>query len=278
MALLFIEAFLLELNPAPQPVVSSADVSQLIERRHLDEINGFDKIRRKMYDPNEDDDFHRVVASESVLGLAIDDLDSWIKELRSASGRVHEDLRHRIGTRRSLSALLNRFRVRCEWHDRDRLRKIATDSSTPEDSLAAEFARWLFDQGYSPITKPYTGGLQPDLLDPARLYVEAKRYKRPARSYIKQGAHQLHDTVMRLVGTPYEIREALFVVFREAGPRYVLPERVKGEEWDMLPMLIDIAPLAESGSQQAHQPRMITETELGAAMRKEGLDQGDPDE
>jgi hypothetical protein len=90
--------------------------------------------------------------------------------------------------------------------------------------------------------------------------------------------YQLHDTVMRLKGTPYEVREAFYVVFREAGPRYVLPESVHGEGWTVFPVLIDIAPLSESGSRQAYQPRVISEEEFGSAMRGEGINEGDPDE
>lgn len=52
-------------------------------------------------------------------------------------------------------------------------------SGGPQDRLTGELARYLFDAGLSPLTKPLTGGLQPDLLDPlASFYVEAKQYAR----------------------------------------------------------------------------------------------------
>ena len=99
---------------------------------------------------------------------------------------------------------MHRFKLRCEWHDRERMRAVADDKSLgggPEDRLTAEFARYLFDQGLSPLSKPMAGGLQPDLLDPAaRFYVEAKQYDSSARRDIVKAVAQVMDTVGRLVG------------------------------------------------------------------------------
>ena len=90
--------------------------------------------------------------------------------------------------------------------------------------MTAEFARYLFDQGLSPLTKPLTGGLEPDLLDPeAGFYVEAKQYKRSARQELVKSVGQVLDTVGRLQGGPYAVEEAFVVVFRRGGPRYLLP-------------------------------------------------------
>jgi hypothetical protein len=88
----------------------------------------------------------------------------------------------------------------------------------PEDRLPAEFARYLFDQGLSPLSKPMTGGLQPDLLDPAaRFYVEAKQYDSSARGDIVSAVAQVMDTVGRLRGSQYEVDEAFRAVFRRRG-------------------------------------------------------------
>ena len=192
-----------------------------------------------------------------------------IVRLRAHGERLYEDLRRRIGTVRSHRALVQRFKNRCEWHDRDRLRALATDSSTPEDDLAAEFARWLFDQGLSPLTKARTGGLEPDILDPSlkpTVYVEAKRYRSSshARGDIRNGVQQVHDTVARLLGTPYEVDEAFLVVFREAGPRYALPESIPGEAWTVYPVLIDIAPAESSGSRQRERVVVLSSDEFSA--------------
>lgn len=207
-------------------------------------------LDRVLYDRNAGTDAHAHV-------------EKLAEELKGQVERVHEELRLRIGTRRSLVALLDRYKARCEWHDRARLRKVSSDAGRgAEDALTAEFARWLFDQGLSPLTKPLIAGLQPDLLEP---YVEAKRYKGGAndRRHIVQGMWQLHDTVSALRGTPREVAEAFFVVFREDGPRYVLPDTVRGEGWTVFLRLIDIAPAVASGSRQRHQPEAISLEELG---------------
>jgi hypothetical protein len=107
-------------------------------------------------------------------------IDRRVADLRDAVERLREDLRRPVGSTRSRLALVNRFKLRCEWHDRERMLAVADDDRLPggpEDRLTGEFARYLFDAGLSPLTKPLAGGLQPDLLDPlASFYVEAKQY------------------------------------------------------------------------------------------------------
>jgi hypothetical protein len=70
-------------------------------------------------------------------------IDKRVADLRDSIDRLREDLRRRIGTTRSRLALVNRFKFRCEWHDRDRMLMVADDdrlSGGPEDRLTAEFA------------------------------------------------------------------------------------------------------------------------------------------
>lgn len=187
-------------------------------------------------------------------------LSDWRRYLQSLIRRLVVDLNLRIGERSSLVRLLSRYKERCEWHDRDRLRSIAASTRARENALTAEFARWLFDQGLSPITRPLVGDLQPDLLDPSRLYVEAKRYNGSGKRAIVQGYWELHDGVMRLQGTKYAVSEVFYVVFREGGRRYVLPPEIKGESFTTFPCLIDIASTAESGSRQRYAPEEIPES------------------
>jgi hypothetical protein len=71
-------------------------------------------------------------------------IDKRVADLRDAVDRLREDLRRRIGATRSRLALVNRFKVRCEWHEGDRILAIADDGRMPggpEDRLTAEFAR-----------------------------------------------------------------------------------------------------------------------------------------
>ncbi len=58
-----------------------------------------------------------------------------------------------------------------EWHDRDRMQLIADEERLPggpEDRLTAELARYLFDAGLSPLTKPLSRGLQRNCRTPKR--------------------------------------------------------------------------------------------------------------
>lgn len=188
-----------------------------------------------------------------------------VSHLRPAMKRLEDELLLRVGTQRSLVALLQRFRVRCEWHDRDRLRQLAAgDKRRAEEILTAELSRWLFDEGLTPLSKPLAGGLEPDLLDPATLYVEAKRYRDAsgARHHIVQGMWQVHDTIARLHGTPHAVKEAFYVVFREGGPRYLLPSSIFAEGYTVHTVLVDIAPLELAGSRQRQQPIFIPAEDL----------------
>jgi hypothetical protein len=134
-----------------------------------------------------------------------------------------------------------------------------------EDRLTAEFARYLFDQGLSPLTKPLTGGLEPDLLDPhASFYVEAKQYKRSARGELVRSVGQVLDTVGRLQGSAYAVQEAFVVVFRRAGPRYLLPPLLEAESYRVHLVLVDIALAEESGARQQQKPVVLKAEEFFA--------------
>jgi hypothetical protein len=191
----------------------------------------------------------------------------YISCLRADIERVHEELRRRLGLRRSLRGIVDRYAARAMWHDAPTLRVLAAKTKRKaEELLTADFARYLHDQGLNPLTKAMTGGLQPDLLDPTTgwtFYAEAKQYADgKARSYLVKGVHQVWDTLGRLRGTPYEVHEAFYVVFRRGGPRFVLPPELRSEGATVFPVLIDIAEASKSGSRQKAQPVMIAEEEL----------------
>lgn len=242
-------------NPAPVTIVTDEDFHDYANAMFVMANEGlFSLFSKALYEG-------RLSAEEA------EQLEEVVERLRALADRLFEDVRRRLGTVRTYRALVQRFKNRCEWHDRDRLRDLASGSTTPEDDLAAEFARWLFDQGLSPLTKARAGGLEPDILDPSltpTVYVEAKRYRSSsnARAHIRNGVMQVHDTVARLHGTPYEVREAFLLVFREAGPRYALPESIRGEAWTVYPILVDIAPAATSGSRQRERIVVMEEGEF----------------
>jgi hypothetical protein len=136
----------------------------------------------------------------------------------------------------------------------------------PEDRLTAEFARYLFDQGLAPLSKPMTGGLQPDLLDPAaRFYVEAKQYDSSARGDIIKAVAQVMDTVGRLRGSEYQVDEAFCVVFRRTGPYYDLPSELRTHHYRLHLVLVDLAPADEAGRRQKDKPAVIEAAEFFAA-------------
>jgi hypothetical protein len=109
-------------------------------------------------------------------------------------------------------------------------------------------------------------GRAPDVFDPlpSSLYVEAKRYRTSegARAHIRDGLPQIHDTAGRLLGSPYEVDEVFYVTFRQGGPRYVLPAQLRGESYTVYPLLIDIAPLAVTGSRSRSRAIRISAEEL----------------
>ena len=241
--------------------------------------------RARLHDDDDDlraaNDLLRWVSSESysLFKLAwqqrldaadLSIIDKRVAELRDAVERLREELRRRIGTTRSRLALVYRFKLRCEWHDRDRMLAVADDHRLPggpEDRLTGKFARYLFDAGLSPLTKPLAGGLQPDLLDPAAIfYVEAKQYaSSSARADIVKSVAQVLDTVGRLRGGPYAVDEAFCVVFRRDGPYYDLPQVLQTETYRLHLVLVDLAPTTAAGRRQRDKPVEIPSDEFFAA-------------
>lgn len=178
-------------------------------------------------------------------------VDAWIDELRRDVTRIFEELRRRLGAERSLLALVERYRQKCQWYDAERLRALALGSSTPEDSLSETLATYLFDHGLNPLTRPLAGCIVPDILDANSrfsFYVEAKQYTKGCPAYLLQGMKQVWDMLDHLSRTSFDVREAFFVVYRRSGPRYSFPPRVQHRDRVVHVLVIDIAPTSERGS------------------------------
>lgn len=202
----------------------------------------------------------------------LDIIDRRVADLRDAVERLREDVRRRIGATRSRLALVDRFRLRCEWHDRERIVAVADDerlSGGPEDRLTGELARYLFDAGLSPLTKRLAGGRQPDLVDPAAsFYVEAKQYTSSStRREIVSSVAQVLDTVGRLRGGPDAVDEAFCVIFRRDGPYYDLPEVLQTETYRLHLVLVDLAPEDQAGHGERNAPVQIRADEFLATAR-----------
>lgn len=54
-----------------------------------------------------------------------------VMQLRLDADRVREELRRRIGTTRSHLAMVNCFKLRCEWHHRKRMSDVSKDDTLP---------------------------------------------------------------------------------------------------------------------------------------------------
>jgi hypothetical protein len=121
---------------------------------------------------------------------------------------------------------------------------------------------WLHDQGLNPLPEANLGGLRADMLDSGRLIVEAKRYSEDARMELVTGVRELRDHALRLAGTTHFVREAFYVVFREGGPLYQLPEEIRFTGLTIVPVVIDIGANDEAGSRQPRKVIPISDEEF----------------
>lgn len=186
-----------------------------------------------------------------------------VARAKTALKRLRHDLTVRLASRRSLVALLERFRARCQWHARAELYALANRrGGKPEDRLVAELARWLHDQGLNPIGQASAGGLRPDLFDPSRrpaIYIEAKQYKTAPFAKIRQGIKQVEDTAAQFTADPYRIDEAFLVVFRLDGglatPHLLTIPR---GTYRLHVVIVDLKPITKVGSRQRAPPVSLT--------------------
>ena len=245
------------LNPEPHLVFSREDLMERMSAA-LKRVSSSGHV------------LYKAVHGDRLNDVDVRFLEEQVQDLRRAVRRLHQELRHRLGTTRSRLALVQRFKARCESHDRARLVAIADSGAGAEGRLTAEFALYLFDQGLSPLAEPTIAGLRPDLLDPAAsFYVEAKQYNRPAHGELVRSIGQVVDTVGVLQGT-YAVTEAFVVIFRRGGPHYDLPDVLELASYRVHLVHINIAPPAESGSRQQERPVVLkAERFLAAAEANE---------
>jgi hypothetical protein len=248
-ALIALEAVVFDLNPKPVPF---KDFHERVASGFSDVLSGKHNFRSAVY------------GMGKAEGLA--------KPLARCKGfaeRVQQELRLKIGSRRSALALLRRFKVRCQIYDRARMQGMAADDVVNEKLLTAELALWLFDQGLNPLVEVPIGGLRPDLLEATRdpsasLYVEAKQYKETSGMdrRIQRWMNQVYTTVGRLRGDHLDVTEAFLVVFRRGGQFVHLPEEVPAGDYVVFPILIDLTAPAETGSQEKLRTIEMTAADL----------------
>ncbi len=164
-----------------------------------------------------------------------------------------------------MRTLVERFKLRTESYDRDRLRYLTKGTRNPENRLVNELSRYLFDAGLTPMVSPKVGGLRPDLLDRGAgwtFYIEAKQYKDRggALAAAKGGARQVWDTaaVLKYFG----LREVFLVIFRRSGPHLEVPPEVRADSIVIYPVVVAIAAARKSGQGQKERPVRVTEEDM----------------
>ncbi len=196
-----------------------------------------------------------------------------VEDLHRSAQIVFLELRRRLYTARSRLGVVLRFKARCEWHDRERLRGLA-DAATearraPEHALRDQLTLYLFDQGLNPLAEAVLGtSSRADVFDPTQarsFYVEAKQYadRTSLDSELRAAFRQALDTIGSLPGSGYFADEAFVVLFRRGGPRVVLPTEplsAEGLRWYFV--LINIAEASQDASQNRETPEEYTAERL----------------
>lgn len=193
-----------------------------------------------------------------------DDLDVVCNQVAEDAALLLDELRSRVLLGRSRLALVQRFAARSEAFDAARLRDLAAgDTRNAERLLTLDFARYLFDQGLTPLLDPTIGSLRPDILDLTSsdlFYVEAKQYADASpKSALVRAYGQVWGTWGRL-RNQFTVPEAFLVVFRRSGPRVELPPLIRFRGLRLYSVLADLD--KDSGSAEKYQPISISEDEL----------------
>jgi hypothetical protein len=186
-------------------------------------------------------------------------------DARRATRLLVLDLHRRLYTVRGRLGVVQRFKARCEWHDRKRLRALADAAQmahkSPEHALRDEMTLYLFDQGLNPQVEAVVGtSSRADVFDPSAgpcFYVEAKQYSEGTGldTLMQAAFRQALDTVGNLTGSGYSIDEAFIVLFRRSGPRALLPTdpvTADGLRWHFV--LINIADAKDDASKNKATP------------------------
>lgn len=254
-ALIRLLRFAMSVNPQPTPVDDRLDPIQhlwaIMQRQ-----GGLDLqlVRKAIFSPG---DFYSSHDERELEQLVI--------RAKEAAERLSEDLQRNLLRTRSHRTLIHRFKLRTESYDRDRLREMTEGTSNPENRLANELARYLFDVGLTPMLSPKVGGLRPDFLDRGAgwtFYVEVKQYKDHdgALDAARDGARQVWDTASVLKS--FGLREAFLVIFRRSGPYLEVPEEIRADGIVIYPVVVAIADAAESGAGQKKSPVRIDESKM----------------
>lgn len=152
----------------------------------------------------------------------------------------------------SRRVIVERFKERCTWYDKTRLREIAGRGSGREDRLTLELAKYLHDAGLFVLVRPRVSNLEPDVVGIQGLAVEAKAYadSGSARGDLVNGFYQLHAYMTSLETDALRVTEGFLVAFRLGGPIYETPPTVDTGRFLIHSLTIDLGDSDESGRRQ----------------------------
>jgi hypothetical protein len=251
-ALARLEALAERVHPLP-PSGKGDMVARLTEVVAFEHLNDFATL---VHEPHRQESGHlrRHHVETEVARVAVD------------ARLVHEELRQRVLVGQSRRALVRRYVARCEGFDARRLRELAEqDTSSAEANLTRDFARYLFDQGLTPLINTTVGGLRPDVLDlagPNVFYVEAKQYDNPhPTSWLRAAYQQVWGTWRRL-RNPLHVPEAFLLVFRRGGRAVDLPPELRYRGLRLHSMFVDLVEATVAGSHEAYPPLRLSEEDL----------------
>lgn len=212
-------------------------------------------------------------------------LDGWERVLRTLTSGLNVGIRSLLGERLLLISAIDRFRLRCERHDVERMRKVALSKRRKEDKVHAEIqltkelARYLFDAGFDVFSEVPSGKGRADLVHFGEVYVEAKqvRGRSPSgdRKKIINGYLEAMDGARQFVSPrrSVSVKSVVLAVYVLGGPRYsqlVIPAQLGAIETHVI--TIDLRLARQRGSQQPQSPVQLTADEFLS-----GLAAGGPD-
>jgi hypothetical protein len=244
-----------EVNPSPdfERVLDDA-ADPIFRQARLAQHEQRTKLSRSIYGSHERD--LRALEPDAVSAAA--------EQIGSDLDLVTHELQIRVLGGRSREALLRRYATRCENFDAMELRELAAaHPGRVERKLTDDFAKYLFDQGMTPLLEHSIAGLRADLTHPdvsSLLYVEAKQYSDgDARRTVLNAYRQVWTTWGRLRNS-FRVPEAFLLVFRLSGPRAELPRVLRHRGLSLHTVLVDIAD--RSGSREKETPISFEDAEL----------------
>jgi hypothetical protein len=228
------------INPEPVKYHTLSDImDRAIRGIFDDEVRTRLRIERIVYGGNEDPEL--------------------ITQGRIYLRKAYEGLRAEIGSHLIHFQIIQRYKIRCTWYDRDRLERLVKESEgSEEEALTRDLALYLFDNGISTLYRVRRGIHEYDLMGkqpPASIFIEVKVHK--ASKNPANGLAQLHSYLNTLESEDLSIWEVYYLVFRLGGPLYDIPWEIPTNHRTYYPVVIDLAPSSESGSRQG-QPILLS--------------------